>query len=52
MSFLCPKERLVDFILTQHGRKLLTQGKLKVKYWRAFDDEVDYQTVISTTGST
>lgn len=40
--FLDPKERIMDVILTQHGRKLLSQGKLIVKYYRFFDDEIDY----------
>lgn len=43
MSFLDPKERIMDIILTQEGRRLLSQGNLQVKYYRFFDDEVDYQ---------
>lgn len=33
----------MEIILTQHGRKLLNKGKLIVKHYKFFDDEVDYQ---------
>lgn len=33
----------MEIILTQHGRKLLNKGKLIAKYYKFFDDEVDYQ---------
>ena len=39
---LDPKERVLDFCLTQYGRKLLGQGKLVAKYYRFGDEEVDY----------
>lgn len=60
MSFLDPKERILDITLTEEGRKKLSQGKLQVKYYRFFDDEVDYQisfnaieaAAIAPTGST
>lgn len=44
MSFLDSKERIMDILLTQEGRKRLSQGNLQIKYYRFFDDEVDYQT--------
>ena len=45
MGFLDPKERVMDIILTQYGRsKLAQEGSLKVKYYRFFDDEIDYGT--------
>lgn len=43
MAFLDPKERVLDVILTQHGRKLLSKGELKIKYYSFSDDEVDYK---------
>ena len=42
MAFLCPFERSMDVILTQHGRKKLSEGKLIVKYYKFSDPEVDY----------
>jgi hypothetical protein len=46
MAFLDPKERVMDIILTQHGRKKLAEGKLQVKYYRFFDDEIDYTPIV------
>lgn len=43
MSFLDPKERVMEIILTQHGRKKLAQGKFKPVYFAFSDDEIDYQ---------
>lgn len=37
----------MDIILTQYGRKKLSQGDLQIKYYRFFDDEVNYQTQAS-----
>lgn len=51
MAFLDPKERVMDIILTQYGRKKLSQGKLEIKFYRFFDDEVDYQTQVSEIDS-
>lgn len=42
MAFIDPKEELLNIILTQHGRKKLAEGDLKIKYYAFFDDEVDY----------
>jgi hypothetical protein len=50
MGFLNPKERIIDIKLTQKGRELLSQGKLKVKFFSLFDDEVDYKNT-SLSGS-
>lgn len=43
MGFIDPKTRIIDFKLTQKGRELLAKGKLQVKYFSLFDDEVDYK---------
>ena len=52
MSFLDNKERVMEIQLTEHGRKLLSQGKLIVKYYRFLDDEVDYVPKNYYSGST
>ena len=43
MSFLDKKEQILEICLTKHGRKLLSKGKLNIKYYAFADDEVDYQ---------
>ena len=43
MSFLDPKEDLVKIILTQYGRKKLSEGNLQIKYYAFVDDEIDYE---------
>lgn len=42
MAFLDPKEEMLKLILTDYGKKKLSEGKLKIKYYSFFDDEVDY----------
>ncbi len=51
MSFLDPKEDMIKFILTEHGRELLASGEFEVVYYAFGDDEVDYQTTAVTSGS-
>lgn len=41
-GFLDPSERVVDIVLTDVGKQLLMGGGLRFVWWRAFDDEVDY----------
>lgn len=43
MAFLNSKEELIKLLLTEHGRKKLSEGKFVVKYYAFFDDEIDYQ---------
>jgi hypothetical protein len=43
MAFIDPKEKTMEVILTQHGRHLLSKGRLIVKYYAFHDDEIDYQ---------
>lgn len=43
MAFLNPKEELVKLILTEKGKKKLSEGKFVVKYYAFFDDEIDYE---------
>ena len=33
MAFLDPKEHLLKIILTQHGRKKLSEGSLKIAFY-------------------
>jgi len=41
-GFLDKKTRVVDMVLTDYGRELYSQGKLKFEYYAFSDDEVDY----------
>lgn len=43
MSFLDPKERVLEIILTKHGRKKLAKGEFRPKFFAFSDDEIDYQ---------
>jgi len=42
MVFLNKKEDVIDLQLTQHGKYLLSQGKLNPVYYAFFDDDVIY----------
>tara|TARA_Y100000310_G_C20529830_1_gene737854 strand:- start:176 stop:1066 length:891 start_codon:yes stop_codon:yes gene_type:complete len=42
MAFLNKKEDVIDLQLTQYGKYLLSQGKLKPVYYAFFDDDVIY----------
>jgi len=42
MTFFNPKEDVLDIKLTQYGKHLLSQGKLKPSYYLFFDDDVLY----------
>jgi hypothetical protein len=42
MSFFDNKKDVLSINLTEYGRKLLTEGKFKPKYYSFFDDEVLY----------
>ena len=42
MSYLDPKERVIDLQLTSYGRYLLSTGKLNPKYYAFFDDDIIY----------
>jgi hypothetical protein len=51
MGFLDKNVDVVDMVLTGIGQKLLSQGKLRFVYWMAFDDEVDYDPYVASSGS-
>jgi len=42
MIFFNPKEDVLDIELTQHGKRLLSQGRLKPSYYLFFDDDILY----------
>ena len=42
MSYLDPKERVIDLRLTSYGRHLLAIGKLNPTYYAFFDDDIIY----------
>ena len=50
-GFLDKETRIIDMVLTGYGKGLLSSGDLKFVYWIPFDDEVDYEPYISTSGS-
>jgi len=42
MKFMNKKEQVIDFQLTQYGKRRLSQGKLKPAYYSFFDDNILY----------
>lgn len=50
-GFLDKNDRIVDMVLTNEGKKLLSKGNLRFAYFTLFDDEVDYSPVISNSGT-
>lgn len=44
MGLLDSKDVIMDIVLTEHGRKLLGEGKFSPRFYRFGDEEVDYQT--------
>jgi len=50
-GFLDKNTRIVDVVLTNNGKRLLSQNKLNFCYWVPFDDELDYDPFISGSAS-
>lgn len=50
-GFLDKNTRIIDMVLTNHGKKLLAKGELNFTYWIPFDDEIDYDPYIAESGS-
>lgn len=48
-GFLDSKERVVDMVLTDYGRKLYSKGKLRFVYYAFSDDEIDYDPWITNS---
>ena len=44
MKFLDKKEQVLDIQLTQHGKRLLSNGKFKPYYYAFYDDDIIYDT--------
>tara|TARA_R110000744_G_scaffold7473_1_gene25905 strand:+ start:1506 stop:2474 length:969 start_codon:yes stop_codon:yes gene_type:complete len=44
MDFFDKKEDILDFQLTEYGKRLLEQGSLKPRYYAFFDDDILYDT--------
>lgn len=42
MGFLDKQSRVIDFVLTERGRKLYSVGQLDFSYFGLFDDGIDY----------
>jgi len=42
VKFLDKKEQVIDIELTQHGKRLLSRGKLKPVFYAFFDDDILY----------
>ena len=42
MTFFDPKEEVLNIELTQHGTRLLSQGKLSPSHYLFFDDDILY----------
>jgi hypothetical protein len=42
MTFMNPKEQVIDLQLTQHGKYLLSQGKLNPVMYAFYDDDILY----------
>lgn len=50
-GFLDPTTRVLDMVLTNQGKALLSKGQLHFCYWIPFDDEVVYTPYISLSGT-
>ena len=42
MGYLNKQSRVIDIVLTEHGRKLYAIGDLNFEYFALFDDGIDY----------
>lgn len=51
MGFLDPRERILDVVLTEEGRRQYALGELRFVSFAAFDDLVDHDPWTSITGS-
>lgn len=49
MGFLDKNSRVIDFILTERGKRLFAAGQLDFAYYALFDDGIDYDPVGATT---
>jgi len=49
MKFFNPKEEVLDIQLTQQGKRLLSMGKFKPKYYAFYDDDIIYDSSYAGT---
>lgn len=50
-GFLDRSTRILDMVLTNQGKSLLSRGELNFCYWVPFDDGVDYDPVLMNSAS-
>ncbi len=50
MEFFNRKEEVIDIQLTQHGKYLLSKGRLNPKYYAFYDDDVIYDSAYAGFG--
>jgi len=50
-GFLDRNTRIVDMVLTNNGKRLLSKGALHFCYWSPFDDEIEYSPIIAESAS-
>lgn len=50
-GFLDRDTRIIDMVLTNQGKSLLSRGQLRFCYWTPFDDEIDYRPYVAESGS-
>lgn len=50
-GFLDRQTRIIDMVLTGYGKSLLSKGELNFCYWIPFDDEIDYDPFIASSGT-
>lgn len=50
MGFLDRKSRVIDFRLTEHGRKKISTGHLDITYFSLSDDGIDYVNMSDGSG--
>ena len=51
MSYLDPKEQVINLDLTPYGRYLLSVGKLNPVYYGFFDDDIIYDSSFANISS-
>lgn len=50
-GFLDKNDRIIDMVLTNEGKRLLSNGELRFCYFALFDDEVDYRPFVANSSS-
>jgi hypothetical protein len=51
MGFLDKKDRVIDMVLTDEGKRQLSAGELELSFYAFFDDGVDYDPWVAESGS-